>query len=191
VSEAQVERTLVKSPPELWAELSDPGALVRHLGELSGEISITEVEHETTIVWEGERACGRVQLEPSGWGTRVILTVTQQDEAPAQAAPQLSVEEAPAEAPIDAAAAVAAAAAALPPRPRRLLARLLDHLRPLTAAAAVERAVLEPQASESGPTPPEPPPANAVALPPERAKEILASVLDALGRAHHRPFSRA
>ena len=37
---SEVRRTLVKSPPELWAELSDPTALGRHLGEL-GEIRIT------------------------------------------------------------------------------------------------------------------------------------------------------
>ena len=42
---SEVQRTLVKSPPELWAELSDPAALARHLGEL-GEIRITRTEPE-------------------------------------------------------------------------------------------------------------------------------------------------
>jgi len=32
---SEVQRTLVKSPPELWAELSDPDALARHLGDLA------------------------------------------------------------------------------------------------------------------------------------------------------------
>ncbi len=73
--ETQAQRTLVKSPPELWAELSDPAALARHLGELGGEIKITRIEPETTVVWEGERATGRVELTPSGWGTKVTLTV--------------------------------------------------------------------------------------------------------------------
>ena len=59
------QRTLVKSPPELWAELSDVAALARHLGEF-GDIRITRLEPETVVVWEGERANGRVSLEPSG-----------------------------------------------------------------------------------------------------------------------------
>jgi hypothetical protein len=66
-------RTLVKSPPELWAELSDVTSLSRHLHEF-GEIRITRLEPETAVAWEGERASGTVRLEPSGWGTKVILT---------------------------------------------------------------------------------------------------------------------
>ena len=31
---SEVQRTLVKSPPELWTELSDPESLARHLAEL-------------------------------------------------------------------------------------------------------------------------------------------------------------
>src|ERR1700686_3614446 len=72
---SEVQRTLVKSPPELWAELSDPALLARHLGEL-GEIRITRVEPEQTVEWEAENANGTVQIKPSGWGTRVPLTVT-------------------------------------------------------------------------------------------------------------------
>ncbi|MBX5441468.1 MAG: hypothetical protein IRZ32_08065 [Solirubrobacteraceae bacterium] len=68
----EVRRTLVKSPPELWAELSDAGALTRHLAAF-GDIEITRVEPETTVAWEGERMCGTVELEPAGWGTRVTL----------------------------------------------------------------------------------------------------------------------
>ena len=63
----EVQRTLVKSPPELWAELSDPAALMRHLGEL-GEIRITSVEPETKVEWEAEDASGVVQLEAFGVG---------------------------------------------------------------------------------------------------------------------------
>ena len=70
---AQVQRTLVKSPPELWAELSDPAALARHLGEL-GEIRITRVEPEHKLEWAAEHASGTVQIKPSAWGTRVTLT---------------------------------------------------------------------------------------------------------------------
>ena len=74
---SEVQRTLVKSPPELWAELSDPALLARHLGEL-GEIRITRVEPEQTVEWEAEKTSGTVQIKPSGWGTRVTLTVTRE-----------------------------------------------------------------------------------------------------------------
>ena len=71
--ESTAQRTLVKSPPELWAEVSDAAALAKHLGEF-GEIRITRLEPETTVAWEGDRASGTVKLEPSGWGTKVTLT---------------------------------------------------------------------------------------------------------------------
>src|SRR3954454_12420346 len=67
-----VSRTLVKSPPELWAEVSDPAALGRHL-EPFGEIRITRAEPEHTVAWEGESVSGTVELEPAGWGTKVTL----------------------------------------------------------------------------------------------------------------------
>ena len=73
MQEPRAQRTLVKSPPELWAEVSDVEALARHLGEF-GEIRITRLDPETTVAWEGDRACGTVALEPSGWGTKVTLT---------------------------------------------------------------------------------------------------------------------
>src|SRR5687767_11007961 len=66
-------RRLVKSPPELWAELSTQESLSRHLAEF-GEIRITRVEPETIVAWEGDRASGTVELAPTGWGTKVILT---------------------------------------------------------------------------------------------------------------------
>src|SRR3712207_2516580 len=75
------QRTLVKSPPELWAELSDPAALARHLGEF-GDIRITRLEPEDTVAWEGDTARGWVRLEPSGWGTRVTLTAESPEPEP-------------------------------------------------------------------------------------------------------------
>jgi hypothetical protein len=71
----EVQRTLVKSPPELWAELSNPDALTRHLGEL-GDIRITSVEPETKVEWEADEASGIVELKQSSWGTKVTLSVT-------------------------------------------------------------------------------------------------------------------
>ncbi len=72
-SRPSVQRTLVKSPPELWADLSNPETLARRLGEF-GEIRITHLVPERTVAWEGERASGTVEIEPSGWGTKVRLT---------------------------------------------------------------------------------------------------------------------
>lgn len=73
MSELKVVRTLVKSPPELWAVCSDADSLSQHL-ETFGEIKITRLEPETTVAWEGDRASGTVRIEPSGWGTKVTVT---------------------------------------------------------------------------------------------------------------------
>jgi hypothetical protein len=88
------KRTLVKSPPELWSELSEVERLARHLGAF-GEIKITKLEPEHTVAWEGESASGTVSIEPSGWGTKVTLTARVESAAPANAA----TTEAPAEVP--------------------------------------------------------------------------------------------
>ena len=66
------KRTLVKSPPELWEELSEVERLAKHLGAF-GDIKITKLEPEHTVAWEGEHASGTVSIEPSGWGTKVTL----------------------------------------------------------------------------------------------------------------------
>ena len=83
---SEVQRTLVKSPPELWSELSDPESLARHLGEL-GEVAITRVEPENLVEWEAEGTTGTVEIEPSGWGTRVTLTVLRELPADEAAGP--------------------------------------------------------------------------------------------------------
>jgi len=80
---SEVQRTLVKSPPELWAELSDPASLARHLGEL-GDIRIVRTDPESTVEWAAEDITGTVSIKPSGWGTKVTLSVTR--EVPALAA---------------------------------------------------------------------------------------------------------
>src|SRR5436190_18952975 len=96
----EASRTLVKSPPELWAECSNAASLARHLGQF-GEIRITKLEPETAVAWEGSAASGTVRLEPAGWGTKVILTATQerpssqreaQSESVAQAEPEARAE---------------------------------------------------------------------------------------------------
>jgi hypothetical protein len=82
----QARRTLVKSAPELWAELSDAEALGRRLEPL-GEIRITRLEPQTTVAWEGERARGTVTIEPTGLGTRVTLVAESSQPEPAPAQP--------------------------------------------------------------------------------------------------------
>ncbi len=100
---SEVQRTLVKSPPELWAELSDPAALARHLGEL-GEIRITRIDPEQAVEWEAQDTSGTVLIKPSGWGTKVTLTVIREipqpeppvaPESPAGATPAAEAEPAP------------------------------------------------------------------------------------------------
>src|SRR3954451_22266475 len=86
MSALEAKRTLVKSPPEIWAEVSDAGALARHLGEF-GEIRITRTQPESVVEWEGDLASGCVRLEPSGWGTKVTLTA-EAAEAEPQPAPE-------------------------------------------------------------------------------------------------------
>ena len=78
------KRTLVKSPPELWSEVSEVERLAKHLGAF-GEIKITRLEPEHTVAWEGEGASGTVSIEPSGWGTKVTLTA-QVEQATAETA---------------------------------------------------------------------------------------------------------
>jgi hypothetical protein len=71
----EVKRTLVKSPPELWSELSDPQSLARHMGDLE-DVRIVSSEPESTLEWEAQNASGSVLLEPTGFGTKVVLSLT-------------------------------------------------------------------------------------------------------------------
>src|SRR3954452_8258504 len=104
MDEPRAQRTLVKSPPELWAEGSHPGALAGHQ-DAFGDIRIARLEPESTVAWEGDRARGTVELEASGWGTRVTLTA-RLDEDGAEAPPAATEEEPEADAsPPDATAA--------------------------------------------------------------------------------------
>ncbi|MFL5894916.1 MAG: hypothetical protein ACJ76Z_07350 [Thermoleophilaceae bacterium] len=65
----EVSRTLVKSPPELWAELG-PDCLEKALGA----VSVEETEPERSLAFEGDGVRGTAVLEPAGWGTKVTLT---------------------------------------------------------------------------------------------------------------------
>jgi hypothetical protein len=90
------KRTLVKSPPELWEELSEVDRLAKHLGAF-GEITITKLEPEHTVAWEGEHASGTVSIEPSGWGTKVTLRAelpeTDEEPEPAERKPDAPADD--------------------------------------------------------------------------------------------------
>ncbi len=94
---AEAQRTLVKSPPELWGELSDPDALARHLGEL-GEIRIVRTSPEQSVEWEARDTRGMVEIKPAGWGTKVTLSVTIDHHDEAARAEAARAEAAPAKA---------------------------------------------------------------------------------------------
>lgn len=155
-------RTLVKSVPELWAECSDPASLARHL-DTFGEIRITNLTPETAVAWEGEAARGTVRLEPSGWGTRVVLTADRDHENadPDRADPQPRPEP------------------SVVPAPRRgALSRAFHRWR--------RRREPDPSPAAAEPEP-EREPSSAD----ETVAGALDAALDSLGRAHHRPYSRA
>ncbi len=65
----EVTRTLVKSPPELWAEL-EAGCLESAVGE----VSVEPMQAERALRWKADGASGGALLEPSSWGTKVTLT---------------------------------------------------------------------------------------------------------------------
>lgn len=250
---SEVQRTLVKSPPELWAELSDPTTLARHLGEL-GEIRIVRTEPDRAVDWEaaaadGAQASGRVEIEPSGWGTRVTLSVSrviaasksevlpeteaavepdlepvsevelelqpkpEATEALSEVEPEPQIVEPESE-------IVEPEPQIVAPEPRRgFFARLFRGRKNRTypepepaievesdALAAAETA--EPDAAE--PSPEETAPQDPVSVEPsplaptpepdisaelaeleEQTTAVLTGVLDRLGAAHHRPFSRS
>ncbi|MBK5229739.1 MAG: hypothetical protein JJE27_01065, partial [Thermoleophilia bacterium] len=73
----EVSRTLVKSPPEVWAELERSERLAELLGD--DAIKITRAEPETKIEWQGSTASGTIEIGASGWGTKVRLTAEAAD----------------------------------------------------------------------------------------------------------------
>jgi hypothetical protein len=91
---------LVKSPPELWAELGSDC-----LEKALGSVSVEETEPERAIAFEGSGLRGTATLEPAGWGTKVTLTAETEEQvaragfwgrlrgAPAPAAPDAGLEE--------------------------------------------------------------------------------------------------
>lgn len=221
MADLTAQRTLVKSPPELWSELSEVESLARHLGEL-GEIRIVKVEPESTVAWEGEEVSGTVELEQSGWGTKVTFraTVPEPDSAavPEAVAPEpepVAVAEPVPEPEPEAIAPevvvpepvtveIEALAETQEEQPQSFFARWLFRRRqphpapkpepvasqPEVVAAVPEPVAVEPVAVDPKPEPPAEPEPLVASAAAERVQQVLDGTLEALGQAHHRPFSR-
>jgi hypothetical protein len=67
----EVERTMVRSPHELWDKLCDRPGLARWL---SG-VQVHAVEPPNRIEWNFRGASGVIELEASRWGTKVRARV--------------------------------------------------------------------------------------------------------------------
>jgi hypothetical protein len=171
--DVEAQRTLVKSPPELWALLSDADSLARQLVEF-GEVRIVSAEPESAISWEGQNVTGTIQLKASGWGTKVTITASRQPpEPPAAAEPEPVIEP------------------VIEPEPEPKIGFFARIFRRRKPEPVVEPEALEPEAPE-----PEQPNLAAELQALEESLEaettaVLTAVLDRLGAAHHRPFSRA
>lgn len=201
--ETRAQRTLVKSPPELWAEISDAPSLARRLSAF-GEVRITRKDPETAVAWEGAFVRGTVELAASGWGTKVTITAerTPQDTVAfdsAALAAALADEPATPE-PAAASTSSEAPGTDIPPRETRpvpregFLARLKGWWHTGTWAAAPEPPAV--QAPEVEPEVRAEPAPDVAPAPAEHPADpdlegMLVAVLDDLGSAHHRPFSRA
>ena len=224
--ETCAQRTLVKSPPELWAEINDAQTLARRLSAF-GEVRITRIEPETAVAWEGALVRGTVELAASGWGTKVTITAdplvatVESPVEPAAAQPDPAPEPEPEPEPVVAASPSAdpeATGTDIPPQDLRpapregFFARLAGWWN--TGRWEAQRPAPEPTPDRA--PAPEPAVASVELEPAERAPEppiaieapeveptvraepaagelegLLVAVLDDLGSAHHRPFSRA
>jgi len=79
-----IERTLVKSPPELWELVDDTELMGRWSAELlrappHGGVRVVERHAGERLVWDAQRAGDDVRVEldlaEKGWGTSVTIEV--------------------------------------------------------------------------------------------------------------------
>src|SRR3954454_21635866 len=73
-------RTLVKSPPEVWEQLDDPGRMQGLMCALLGratEVAVDEREPESLLRWQavgGDHAWITVELAEKAWGTNASVS---------------------------------------------------------------------------------------------------------------------
>lgn len=218
MSESRASRTLVKSTPELWSEVSSPVSLQRHMDQF-GEIRITKLEPETAVAWEGEHARGTIRLEPSGWGTKVSLTSSlvtgegapdehEQPDAPREDRAEAGLLPAGLVLPFETVETEMRELTVFLERSRREAElqksrwprRLARRMR-LWFAPELEEGNGPPAPDDPAPLTPEPEAVasgavSVPATPPQSEPQspqgaALNAVLDSLGQAHRRPYSRA
>jgi hypothetical protein len=75
----RTERTLVKSPPELWELVDDVDLMRRWTAEIcdgleNGSLEVAEREPEERLVWRcGDGPRIELNLAEKGWGTNVTI----------------------------------------------------------------------------------------------------------------------
>ncbi len=77
-----IERTLVKSPPELWELMDNAELMGRWSAELTGDpgvvaVDVVERKPGERLVWEAADGGARIELALSekGWGTNVSIRI--------------------------------------------------------------------------------------------------------------------
>lgn len=170
----EVSRTLIKSPAELWADL-EGGRLAEAIGDGA---DVRPTEPERALAWEAEGAFGTALLEPSGFGTKVTLVARVPEAA---RAPE---PEPPPPTPLQEEIATV--------EPEVAKRGLWSRLRWWRSEPTPES---EPEAAEPQPSPePEPEPDPLPELDPaDSAHDIerrLTALLESLGTAHRKPFTR-
>jgi hypothetical protein len=211
----EIARTLVKSPPEVWAELEQAERLAELLGDEA--IKITKADPEKAIEWEGASAHGRIEISESSWGTKVKLT-TEVEDAPmvepvvAEPAPVAVAEPEPEpESEPEPVAEVVeeeepeATVEESPPAKKTFWEKMKSWFNsenaivadpePEAEAVAVAEPELEPE-PEPEPEPvaivePEPEPEPEPSPEPIDYEQRMVALLDHLGSAHKRPFVNA
>ena len=83
---ATIERTLVKSPPELWELIDNPELMGRWSAELAGlpgtlDVMVLAREPGERLVWKAVAGDASIELAlaEKGWGTNVSIRITGPD----------------------------------------------------------------------------------------------------------------
>lgn len=89
--ETKVNRTLVKSAPELWELADDVARMEAWMADMVGttraiEVGVTYREPERSLAWrtvnDGPHGCIAIELAEKGFGTSVVITAQHQGSEP-------------------------------------------------------------------------------------------------------------